>query len=72
MVKAFLANEGFFFFYSNPTCIYRYLNMFDFKSMVIRNHANSSSSHNRRPVLVELSMKGFRTQSYSSVFSDGK
>ena len=34
--------------------------------------ANSFSSHNLNPILEGTSTKGLRTQSYFSVFSDGK
>ena len=34
--------------------------------------ANSSFSHNLNPILEGTSTKGFRTQSYFSVFSEGK
>jgi len=72
LVKAFLANEG----YSSLTGIQN-VSMGTSACLILSPrspeiHANSSSSHNRRPVLDELSMKGFRTQSYSSAFSDGK
>ena len=72
MVKVFLANEG----YSSLTAIQNVSIGTSICLIVsprsLEIHANSSSSHNRRPVLDELSMKGFRTQSYSSLFSDGK
>ena len=72
MVKAFLANEG----YSSLTAIQN-VSIGTPACLILtprslETHANSSSSHNNRPVLVEFSIKGFRTQSYSSVFSGGK
>ena len=72
MVKAFLANEG----YSSLTAIQN-VSICTSACLILsprslETHVNSSSSHNKRPVLDEFSIKGFRTQSYSSVFSDGK
>ena len=59
MVKTFLANEEYSFLTAiqnvsigTSTCL-----ILCPRSLEI--HANSSSSHNKRPVLDELSMKGF-------------
>ena len=72
MVKAFLANEE----YSSLTAIQNVSigipACLILSPRSLETHANSSSSHNKRPVLDEFSIKGFRTQSYSSIFSDGK
>ena len=72
MVKAFLAYER----YSSLTAIQNVsigtstCLILSLRSLEI--HANSSSSHNRRPVLDELSKNGFQTQSYSQSLVMGK
>ena len=71
-VKGFLANEEYSSLTAiqnvsigTPACLI-------LSPRSLETHANSSSSHYKRPVLDEFSIKGFRTQSYSSIFSDGK
>ena len=72
MVKVFLANERYSSLtaisnvsISTPACLI-------LSPRSLETHANSSSLRNKRPVLDERSIKGFRAQSYSSVFSNGK